>query len=247
MDFKMTCPKCKSPNIETTTVRLWSGVHDGGLTLHCIRCGKVMYGEKSILEERERQMAEWEAAHSNHVQENPQSHLIFAQQQAQTVQGLSKTLLDSATHQVRYTRGRNRAVAVKHNAECKAKTNHLEVTYSQVREMYALQETYNQRVQGTTDYNTVVRVLDLMRKKHAEIEDRVENNFRPMDAKIHALIDQAIVDSNIVEVEIPENYEGKCEWEQCRKLALPKRKYCSTECRCNKARHEFKLRKTQAA
>lgn len=62
MSFRMTCPKCASLNLdleEDQRAYLGGGRHQ--VQLHCYTCGHVIYGEKRIQAECDRQYAEWEA------------------------------------------------------------------------------------------------------------------------------------------------------------------------------------------
>ena len=62
MAFRMTCPKCFSPNLdleEDQRAYLGGGRHQ--VQLHCFTCGHVIYGEKRIQAECDAQYAAWEA------------------------------------------------------------------------------------------------------------------------------------------------------------------------------------------
>lgn len=59
--WRMACPKCSSLNIdleEDQRAFLGGGRHQ--VQLHCYTCGKIIYGEKPIADEAERQRALWE-------------------------------------------------------------------------------------------------------------------------------------------------------------------------------------------
>lgn len=56
MSWKMTCPKCFSNNLELERDRRVAGIRGPHqVQLHCITCGFVLYGEKAVQEECDRQ------------------------------------------------------------------------------------------------------------------------------------------------------------------------------------------------
>ncbi|MED5373191.1 MAG: hypothetical protein VX899_19390 [Myxococcota bacterium] len=60
--FRMVCPKCGSHNLDLE--RDYRGSSARGphqVQLHCFTCGKVIYGEKAVQAEFDRQREEWEA------------------------------------------------------------------------------------------------------------------------------------------------------------------------------------------
>lgn len=63
MSWRMTCPKCGSANVdleEDQRAFLGGGRHQ--VQLHCYTCGKIIYGEKPIQDEANRQRELWEKA-----------------------------------------------------------------------------------------------------------------------------------------------------------------------------------------
>lgn len=56
MAWKMSCPKCFSANLELERDRRVAGIRGPHqVQLHCFTCGFVLYGEKAVQEECDRQ------------------------------------------------------------------------------------------------------------------------------------------------------------------------------------------------
>ncbi|MCP4804553.1 MAG: hypothetical protein GY913_23040 [Proteobacteria bacterium] len=56
----MSCPKCYSANLELERDRRVAGIRGPHqVQLHCFTCGFVLYGEKSVQEECDKQYAEY--------------------------------------------------------------------------------------------------------------------------------------------------------------------------------------------
>lgn len=77
--FRMRCPKCGSFNLDLE--RDYRGSSARGphqVQLHCFTCGKVIYGEKAVQEEYERQLVTWEADRRSRVSEQVRSSVAAA-------------------------------------------------------------------------------------------------------------------------------------------------------------------------
>ncbi len=60
MSWKMSCPKCGSLNLDLERDRRVAGIRGPHqVQLHCYTCGFVLYGEKSVQEECDKQYAIW--------------------------------------------------------------------------------------------------------------------------------------------------------------------------------------------
>ena len=77
--FRMQCPKCGSHNLDLERDYRGSaarGPHQ--VQLHCFTCGKVLYGEKAVQEEYEKQFAEWESTQRSLPAERPRPSASLA-------------------------------------------------------------------------------------------------------------------------------------------------------------------------
>ncbi len=72
MSWKMSCPKCGSLNLDLERDRRVAGIRGPHqVQLHCYTCGFVLYGEKSVQEECDKQYAVWLAARQHDPKPEP--------------------------------------------------------------------------------------------------------------------------------------------------------------------------------